>query len=254
MIGLDEYDNNLPFTDLSKYTLDKYHDQYNNVYVKGALIGLCRDLELRKLSNGKYGVKDLLLDLSRKFGKQKSFKDDELFDEIVKMTYPEIAVFFNKYVKGAEPLPFAEELNWVGVTYIAEEKFKDFSLGIGNSDLNVMPIDGKPRLYISSEEHLNEMGKALGFKKGDVLVKMNGETLPDLGPAFGDFIMKHRASLKEGDTFSYVVLRKNDKGESKEVELSTTVIPIELVRKHIIKFNEAATPEQLALRNAWLKP
>jgi predicted metalloprotease with PDZ domain len=254
MIGLDQYDNNLPFTDLSKYTLDKYHDQYNNVYVKGALIGMCLDLELRKLSNGKYGMRNLMLDLSKKYGKKTSFKDDELFDEITKMTYPEIGEFFNKYVKAAEPLPFAQVLDWVGVNYIAEQKFKDYSIGINNGDINVKPINEKPMLYISNEEHLNEMGKALGFKTGDVLVKMNGQQLPDLGPQFGEFIAKQKALLVEGNKFSYGVLRKDDKGELKEVELSTPVIKVELTRKHILNFNENATPEQLALRDSWLKP
>jgi len=254
MYGMEQFNSNLPFTDLSKFTLDKYHDQYNNVYVKGALIGLCLDLQLRKLSEGKYGLRNLLLDLSKKFGKSKSFKDDELFDEITRMTYPEIGDFFTKYVKGADPLPFEKEFDWVGVTFIPEEKYEDYSLGVGSSDVNVKQIDGKPYLYIASTENLNEMGKALGFQKEDVLVKINGEQLPDLGPTLGEFISRQREGLAEGNTLTFGVLRKDANGELKEVELKAPVHKISLSRKYILRFNPNATPEQLALRDSWLKP
>lgn len=254
MMMLDQYNNDLSFTDLSKYTLDKYHDQYGNVYVKGALIGLCLDLELRRLSGGKYGLRNLMLDLSKKYGKNKAFKDDELFDEITKMTYPEIGDFFNRYVKGSEPLPFAKVFETVGISYLAEQKFNDYNMGLGMENINVTPVDGKPFLYISSDENLNAMGKALGFKKGDILVKMNGETLPDVGPALGEFLMDQRKHLAEGKTFTYGVLRKNDSGELKEVLLSAPVMKVELTRKHALFFNETISREQQVLQDAWLKP
>jgi predicted metalloprotease with PDZ domain len=90
MITSDQFKNDVPFTDISKYTLDTYHDQYYNVYQKGALIGLCLDIKLRGLSDGKYGLRNLMIDLSKKYGKNQAFNDDELFDVITKMTYPEI--------------------------------------------------------------------------------------------------------------------------------------------------------------------
>jgi predicted metalloprotease with PDZ domain len=254
MQSMDQYKSDISFTDLSKYTLDKYHDQYNNVYVKGALISLCLDLQLRKLSDGKYGMRNLVLDLSKKYGKNVAFKDEVLFDEITKMTYPEIGEFFNKYVKGIEPLPLAEELSWVGVTYKPEEKFSDYSLGLTQSDVDVMPINDKPYLYIANDEHLNEMGKALGFKKGDVLVKINNEIVPDLGPQLGEFLVRQRSSIKEGKPLTFGVLRKNENGESKEIELSANAFKIELTRKHLIEFMETPTADQLKLRDSWLKP
>jgi predicted metalloprotease with PDZ domain len=254
MITSDQFINDVAFTDISKFTLDKYHDQYYNVYQKGALIGLTLDIKLRQLSGGKYGLRNLLLDLSAKFGKNKAFKDDQLFQEITKMTYPEIGEFFAKYVSGTEKLPLEESLNAVGVLYKEEEKFLDYSLGIGNSDVGVVQIDDKPKLQIARTESLNAMGKALGFKQGDILVKINGEALPELGPEFGAFIQKQMMALPTSKTLSYTVSRKDDAGETKEVELSAPVTQIELSRKHMLAFNPAATAEQLTLRDSWLKP
>jgi predicted metalloprotease with PDZ domain len=254
MITSDQFINDVPFTDISKFTLDKYHDQYYNVYQKGALIGLCLDIRLRQLSNGKYGLRNLLMDLSAKFGKDKGFKDDELFQEITKMTYPEIGEFFSKYVSGSEKLPLEEALDAVGIGYREEEKFKDYSLGIGNSDVGVIQIEDKPRLQIARIDNLNAMGKALGFQQGDVLLKINGDTLPDLGPEFGAFIQQQMMALPTSKTLSYTVSRKDSSGESKVVELSAPVTQIELERRHMLMFNPTATEQQLALRDSWLKP
>jgi predicted metalloprotease with PDZ domain len=254
MVTSDQFIDDVPFTDISKFTLDKYHDQYYNVYMKGALIGLALDIKLRELSKGKYGLRNLLMDLSNKFGKNKAFKDDELFAEITKMTYPEIGQFFDTYVKGNASLPLEETLTKVGVRYKKEEKFKDYTLGIGNDDLGVTQIDNKPRLQIAKTDKLNVMGQALGFKEGDVLVKMNGEALPDLGPDFPKFIQAQMMSLPNRDTMKYTVLRKDESGASKEIELSAPVTQVELTRKHLLEFDPNATAEQLALRDSWLKP
>ncbi|NJM24825.1 MAG: hypothetical protein HC859_04190 [Bacteroidia bacterium] len=163
MITADQFPDDVPFTDLSKYTLDKYHDMYYNVYMKGALIGLCLDIKLRQLSGGKYGTPNMMMDLSKKFGKTKAFKDDELFDIITKMTYPQVGEFFTKYVQGGSPLPLEETLALVGVEYKKEEKYEDFSLGISQENVGVTQVEDKPHLYISNADHLNAMGTAHWF-------------------------------------------------------------------------------------------
>lgn len=254
MITADQFLNDVPFTEISEFTLDKYHDQYYNVYQKGALIGLCLDINLRKLSGGKYGMRNLMLDLSEKYGKNKAFDDDELFDEITKMTYPEIGEFLKRHVADTIPLPLDELLNEVGVLYKEEERFEDYSLGITNADIGITQIDNKPKLQIASTEKQNDMGKALGLKEGDILTGINDEPMPDLGPDLGTFIQKHFQSLPVRDTLSYDVLRADEQGELQEVKLTAPVTKIEMVKRHLMQFDDAATPEQLTLRTAWLMP
>jgi predicted metalloprotease with PDZ domain len=254
MATSDQFINNVPFTDISKFTLDKYHDQYYNVYQKGALIGLCLDIKLRKLSSGKYGLRNLLLDLSKKYGKNKAFKDDALFSEITKMTYPEIGVFFDKYVKGSEKLPLEEVFNLVGLHYKEEVNYEDFSLGLENENIGIDDTEGKPRLKIASTDNMNAMGQAVGFKEGDILIKINGETIPDLGPDFSPFIQQQMISLEDSKTLSYTVLRKDESGQNKEVVLSAPVVKIQLTKRHLLEFNSEASPEQMAVQDSWLKP
>ena len=254
MVTADPFKNDVPFTEISKYTLDKYNDQYYNVYQKGPLIGLCLDVKLRKLSNGKYGLQNLMLDLSKKFGKDKAFEDDQLFDEITRMTYPEIGTFFDRYVKGAEKLPIKETLQDIGILYSEEASYYTVSLGIDDDVIGVEEVEGKQRLKIISTDNMNAVAKALGFQKDDILIKMNGEVMPEVGPDFEPFLKSQFANLGEGKTLAYTVRRKDEKGNFKIVELSTPNARIEITRRHIMEADPDATPEQLALRDAWMKP
>jgi predicted metalloprotease with PDZ domain len=115
--GSLRYNDTLPFTVMSKGALDVHENQYGNVYQKGALLGLALDIRLRELSGGKYGLRNLMADLAKTYGKDQSFKDEELFDKITALTYPGIRDFFRQYVEGSKPLPYPEIFNKVGLIY-----------------------------------------------------------------------------------------------------------------------------------------
>ncbi len=117
---MNEYSNDISFTEFSKNVIDMPED-YMNVYFKGALINLCLDIRLRELSNGAYGVQNLIADLLDKYGKDKPFKDDALFEDIYKQTgFPEIKEFVEMHIEGTEPLPLKETLFKVGLMYDEE--------------------------------------------------------------------------------------------------------------------------------------
>jgi hypothetical protein len=78
------YNDTLPFTIMSKEVLGIHEKQFANVYQKGALINMGLDIKLLQLSNGKHGIMKLILDLSKKYGKQKGFVDTIFFNEIEK--------------------------------------------------------------------------------------------------------------------------------------------------------------------------
>jgi predicted metalloprotease with PDZ domain len=243
------YNDNLPFTVLSKGTLDEHSNQYGNVYQKGALIGMALDINLRKLSDGAYSTQELMAELSQKYGQNAAFKDDELFDVITEMTFPEIGEFFKTYVYGETSLPYAEILKEVGIELQESSSIMTFSIGISNSTVTVVEVAGKNKIAIANENQLDEMGKALGLKDGDVILKINGEDLPDLGPGLGAFMQKHTVALESTETLTYTVLR-----DKEEVKLSAKVIQSTQIIPFLIKFDENATEAQLKLRKAWLEP
>lgn len=114
----DDYNPSLAFTKLSLGALDKYKDEYGNVYQKGALIGFCLDLLLRKETNGAYGTQQMMRDLAAQYGPTKSFKDEELFELIEKTTkVPALKEFFARYVSKGEKLPLEELVSMIGLDF-----------------------------------------------------------------------------------------------------------------------------------------
>ncbi|HCQ29207.1 MAG TPA: peptidase M61, partial [Flavobacteriales bacterium] len=238
------FNDDISFTEMSKGVLDKYEDQYMNVYQKGALIGMSLDILLRKYSNGKMGLVDLMRKLGEKYGKDKSFKDDELIDDITEMTYPEIGEFLKTYVDGNKPLPLDDLFEMVGISYIKSRKVKAFTLG--GIALGYNPETG--RLMVMDTGDMNEFGKAMKYKVGDEIVSINGEelTMENYQSVFDKL-----KNVKEGEKITVVVARKK-KGKEKLKKLSAKAMLVEKEEKNILEINPNATPEQVALRKAWL--
>lgn len=246
MAGAAGYNDSLPFTVMSSECLTKYHDQYNNVYEKGALIGMCLDLKLRSLSKGKYGLQELMQDLSKTYGKERSFKDEELFDQIVKLTYPEIADFFKRYVAGSEPLPIEETLALAGIGFSTQPKEKEITLGGISIGLN----PATNHLIVLNTPNMDDFGRAMGYEENDEILKFNGKklTLDNAQIVISEFMN----GVKEGDELKVVVRRKNEKGKNKKVKLSSKIFKVIPSRRSNLVLLPNATPEQLQVRTAWI--
>ncbi|MEN8885302.1 MAG: peptidase M61, partial [Winogradskyella sp.] len=100
-------DDAMSFTVMSENVLEEpYASQYYNVYMKGALIGMCIDILMRKESDGNRSMLSLMKELSAKYGKEKPFVDDNLVAEITAMTYPSVGEFLKTHVEGDVPINY----------------------------------------------------------------------------------------------------------------------------------------------------
>ncbi len=240
----DQYNDTLPFTELSKGCLDKYEDQYGNVYVKGALIGLCLDILLREGSEGKIGMKDIMNKLSEEYGKHKSFKDEVLFDKIAEFSSAEIRTFFRKYVEGSSSLPLKEVFEKVGVNFKQNETYKSITFGCKSLNYNQ-----ESERFCIVAEGMDDFAKDLAYKINDELVSVNGMklTMTNVQEVFG----KYKQNTKVGDKVKVVVARKEN-NVYKIIKLKAKARNIEKTRRYSLKFNENASDNQLQLRKAWL--
>jgi predicted metalloprotease with PDZ domain len=91
--------------------------QFNNVYNKGAMVAALLDIRLLELSNGLKGLREVILELIDTFGPNNSFSETEFFDYLVSITYPEVEVFINSYIKGTDALPYVEYFAKLGITF-----------------------------------------------------------------------------------------------------------------------------------------
>lgn len=236
----------VPFTVMSAGCLDRYKSQYLNVYQKGALIGMCLDIQLRKLSGGKVGTQELMRELAKSYGKDRPFKDDELFDKITALTYPEIREFFRKYVEGSIPLPYADILSLAGLRY--EKVANRETLTLGRAEWKPNPQTG--RLKVVDNHAMNKFGQGLGYQVGDELVSFDGEAV-NLDNA-EDIFAKFQATRKPGYKVRVVVARPDGAGGFEEKNLKAKAVAVKLKGMNLITIDPNATPEQVAVRRAWL--
>ncbi|UXP33937.1 peptidase M61 [Reichenbachiella agarivorans] len=239
-----KFQDNLPFTEMSENCLDETKEQYYNVYQKGALIGMSLDIKLRQLSGGEYGVEQMMIDLSKEFGKEKSFQDEALFDIITKMTYPEVRGFFAKYVEGTESIPYEDFLYMVGVKYSPGVTSKELS--VGNISFGVKDS----LLTINSTAQVNVFGEEMGYQDGDVLYEFDKKII-DIGN-YKEVLTAYKEGHQEGDMISAVVLRDNGKGKLKKVKLKAKAIAVDVKKPGVMELMENASSEQLALRKSWI--
>lgn len=242
----EQYDDGLAFTALSLHCLDSTADQYGNVYQKGALIGMALDIQLRELSDGKYGLQELMHDLAKKYGKTVSFKDETLFDTITELTYPEIRSFFASYVEGTTPIPYDAYLAKIGVAYVPATTRKELSLGHISFSVN----EEDNRLVIQSIDQMNTFGQEMGYEVGDIIYQFDKVDIDieNYEEEFMSFTDRHEA----GDKISAVVLRTDENGKSKKMKLKAKAIAVDRKVPATLELMESPSSAQLALRKAWV--
>ncbi|MES2305626.1 MAG: peptidase [Gemmatimonadota bacterium] len=117
------YDSTWSLTELAVTSYsDSGQRQYGNIYMRGAVVAGLLDIKLLQLSHGEHGLRDLIQDLSKIYGKKRAFTDDSLFDVIAQHAGPEVADFLQRYVRSAQHLPVKEYYDLLGITLVEDEK------------------------------------------------------------------------------------------------------------------------------------
>jgi len=228
----DNFNQSISLTDLG-VNATEMPDQYINIYMKGAIIAGLLDLRLLKLSEGKKGLREIIIELSQKYGPGQSFSENNFFNELINMTYPEISDFIERYIKGTDKLPLEEYYKYVGLTYKENAGFDSSKTSLG---ISLGGSDGT--LKIVSVKY-----KDSGLMAGDIIEKVNGDSLTfqNVHHIFNSF---HGQTV--GEKVKFTVKRQNQ-----EMEIAETLRPVQI--KHKFTVDPDPTSEQLKLRNVWMK-
>ncbi len=233
----------MSFTEMSENVLDEpYAAQYVNVYQKGALIGMCIDILMRKESNGNRGILSLMKELSNKYGKNKPFDDDKIIDEIVAMTYPSLRTFFDAHVIGTTPINYNEFFVKVGLE-IGESKVEtNYIQNAGTLIVGADPEKGN--IFFNNLVTENSFWNEQGVKPNDTIKSIDGTavTMQNANQIFQQVFMWQPGQDVE------VKLER----DGKEVVIKTTTTQSYTTGKGLQEMADA-TDAQKALRSAWLK-
>ncbi len=233
----------MSFTEMSENILEKkYHDQYINVYQKGALIGMCIDILMREESNGQRGILSLMKELSNKYGKSKPFSDDTLIDEITKMTYPSVGEFLNTHVVGGTPIDYTKFFERVGVDF-SDGKVKTNYIQ-GKGVFIVSPDMATGNIIFNEVVAENSYWTEQGVKPNDIIKEINGVKL---SPQNANTVFQGVFRWQPGEKVEVKLER-----DGKEVVIKGALTQAYTSGKSLLR-KEDATKQQKDLLNAWLK-
>ena len=239
-LGMDDA---MSFTKMSENVLEEpYASNYYNVYMKGALIGMCIDILMREESDGNRSMLSLMKELSAKYGKNKPFDDDTIISEITEMTYPSIGEFLKTHVEGTTPINYEEFFAKVGLGFVEGQVETNYIQNAGTLILSGNPANGT--IFFTDLVKDNSFWKEQGAQPNDVIKEVNGTvvTLQNANDVFTEVFQWQPGREIE------VKLER----DGKEVVIKTTTTQ-SYTKGKSLKVLPNATAAQNKLRKAWLK-
>ncbi|WP_345954061.1 hypothetical protein [Mucilaginibacter sp. PAMB04168] len=164
-------------TEMSRRVMeDSFQKKYSSVYNRGALIALLLDVLIRERTEGTKDLKQVMLTLTQKYGPNKPFDDNQLFDDFVAASHPDVRQFIDKYIIGSQPLPYSEYFNRLGYDYQPSKDVAAFypgKMGLKYEEAN------KAFVFTGVDKN------PLGVKEGDTFLKIDdvvvsAETIDDI--------------------------------------------------------------------------
>jgi predicted metalloprotease with PDZ domain len=237
-------DDAMSFTIMSENVLEEpYAPQYYNVYMKGALIGMCIDILMRKESDGNRSMLSLMKELSAKYGKEKPFVDDNLIAEITAMTYPSVGEFLKTHVEGDVPINYNDFFAMAGLT-LGESEAPTNYIFAGGQNVIFDADQEKGTIFFSPMALKNSFWASQGIQAGDVIKKVDGI---DLTMANAQQVVGGMFGWQPGQEITMDLERNGEPVAIKALLTKATAKSESLVE------DENATEAQKALRSAWLK-
>ncbi|MGE5846857.1 MAG: PDZ domain-containing protein [Ignavibacteria bacterium] len=230
------YNNNISLTYLGEHSAEM-SDQYPNIYMKGALVAGLLDIRLLELSKGKKGLREVINELADIYGPDRSFSEKTFFDDFIRMTYPEIKEFIEKYIAGTEPIPIKEYYNKIGINYMEQGSYDSSNVSLG------IQVGFDKGSFIVAKVSEDSPNYSI-FKPGDIINRVEGKevTLDNIQQLISDV----RKTKKIGDSLKMTIIR-----DGNPVDLNLVLTASR--QKNIFSVNENAAAAQVALRNIWLR-
>jgi predicted metalloprotease with PDZ domain len=202
-------------------------------YSKGSVLAMLLDLEIINDSNAKYSLDDVMRYMYDEYYKTKKrgYTDAEFKLGLEKFAGKNLDDFYKKYVNGLDDIDYNKYLGYAGYTAVDENAASNNpSLGV------TIATTGKKMV---STVLRNSAAWIDGINTGDEITSIDGNTVIDTAVLFKD--------KKPGDKITVNLTRDG---------LPLT-LPVTLLRnthvKYAIETLTNPSPQQLKVRNKWLK-
>ncbi len=243
LMSAEESSLSAPFLD------DAAHVQLTNLnntsisyYPKGELIGMVMDLLVRGRTKGKTSLDDVMRQMYEEFYLKSSnssyylrgrgYQTEDLERVVSQVSGTDFTDFFKRYIRSAEVLPYEEAFGYAGLRLVKTQAREPFDAGLS--------LEFEDRVAMIENVRNDSPAEDAGLQANDEIISLAGR---DLTKAW----LKTLAGYKTGDSIPITV--KRDRRTIK----TNIVLKAPERFEYRIEEDTRATPEQKALKNAWLK-
>jgi predicted metalloprotease with PDZ domain len=167
-------------------------------YIKGTLVAMMLDIELRTLSNDRFSADSLLIKMNNAFGKiQKAYPDDSLIHVIQSLSGVDMMPFYAKYVIGTDSLDINAYFEEVGLELTSREEETIF--------VGYLALPDTADNFIVGFVMPNSEAAKMGVQSGDQIIAVDGIS-KDQKEQFVQRVMFYEGQ-KIGDSTTVVVTR-----------------------------------------------
>ena len=243
LMSAEESSLSAPFID------DAPHAQLTNLqntaisyYPKGELIGMVMDLLVRGRSRGKASLDEVMRQMYDEFYlksanssyylRGRGYQPEDLERVVSRVSGTDFSDFFKRYVRTVEVLPYEEAFGYVGLRLVKSQAREPFDAGLS--------LEFEDEMATIENVRNNSPAEEAGLQAADEIVSFAGR-------APSKSWLKTLARYKPGDSIPITVKRDRR-------TIKTNLVLKEPERfDYRIEEDSRVTPEQKALRNAWLK-
>ncbi len=236
---------------LASFLDDAPHAQNTNLsntsisyYPKGELIGMVLDLLIRGKTNGRASLDDVMRRMYDEFYLKspngsyylhgRGYTTEDVQRVASEVAGFDLSDFFKRYVRDVETLPYDEAFGYVGLRIIRAQAQEPYNAGLA------LEGEGPEGLVVASVRN-NSVAEEAGLQKGDEIITLAGKTVKV------ENWLATLGKFKPRDRVPIVIKR-----DRRTLQLTLMIGQPERFEYHI-EDNPGATPEQRALRAAWLK-
>jgi predicted metalloprotease with PDZ domain len=151
-------------------------NQRLSFYMTGSRIGFFLDLEIRRLTDGKFSLDDVFRYLFREYAQRnKGYPENGIELAIRDLTGQDLSGFFDAYIYGVQPIPYDRFLAPFGLEAAFDTTFSGDCLSrLGLSRYELV----EKGLYVENLRTDSELWLA-GLSKDDLILEINGQPAAD---------------------------------------------------------------------------
>ncbi len=151
----------------------EYHrpDRSISYYSKGEILGFLIDLEMRRFTQGRRCLRDLMQYMNRRYAQQGIYFDDSEGVRLAleALTGNDFRVFFARYISGTDEIPYNQFFAYAGLT-LGRLQSEQVYAGVV-----VSRTSGRPATIVRVEE--NSAAARLHLIPGDVILEAGGKAV-----------------------------------------------------------------------------